>query len=72
MSKPAKNQPAPALDPSLTAAHFTEPELRELRKLCRDAKNSGEGHELCWRYLQAAIDRAAPKPVIRPVDGMAG
>lgn len=40
-------------------AHFTEPELRELRKLCRDAKNSGEGHELCHRYLESALARAA-------------
>lgn len=69
----SKAKPAsPALDPALTAAHFTERELLQLRKLCRDAKNSGEGHEQCLGFLQAALDRAAGKLPIRPVDGMAG
>lgn len=44
--------------PSLTAAHFTERELHELRKACRDLKNSGEGSELAGKFLEAAIVRA--------------
>lgn len=53
-----QSAPAPALEPSLTAAHFTERELHELRKACRDLRNSGEGSELAGKFLEAAIARA--------------
>jgi hypothetical protein len=49
----------------MLAAYFTERELTELRKICRDSDS-----ELGRRYLEAGLERAAGKPVIRPVDGM--
>lgn len=55
--------PAPALTPGLTAAHFTERELLELRRIVRDADS-----ELGVRFLQAALDRAGVRLAIRAVD----
>ena len=57
MSKPKTTQAATTA-PSLTPAHFTERELHELRKACRDLRNSGEGSELAGKFLEAAIVRA--------------
>jgi len=56
---------APACPEGLTAAYFTDRELLELRKVCRDADG-----DLAKRFLEVAISRAEAKPVIRPVDGM--
>lgn len=53
---PPKAAPAsltPTLPDGMTAAWFTERELLELRKVCRDADS-----ELGKRFLQAGIDRA--------------
>ena len=47
----------------LTAAHFTDRELLELRRIVRDADS-----ELGVRFLQAALDRAGARPATRAVD----
>lgn len=49
----SSGSPVTQLTPGLTAAHFTESELHELRRVCRDSDS-----ELGRRYLQAGIDRA--------------
>ncbi len=49
----------------LTVALFTAHELEALRTICRDSDN-----ESARRILTAGLDRAASKPVIRPVDGV--
>jgi hypothetical protein len=54
--------PAPVVPAGLVTAHFTERELTELRKICRDADS-----ELGVRFLAEGLARALP---IRPVDGV--
>jgi hypothetical protein len=49
-------------DHTMVPAVFTERELDELRKICRDADS-----ELGVRFLAAGLARALP---IRPVDGV--
>lgn len=63
LARSGKGQSAPAALPGLTPAHFTDRELLELRKVCRDSDS-----ELGTRFLQAALDRAGARPAIRAVD----
>ena len=54
-----------AIPAGLTPALFTAHELEALRTICRDSDN-----ESARRILTAGLDRAASKPVIRPVDSV--
>lgn len=52
----AQSPPTASLPPGLTAAHFTERELYQLRNACRDSDN-----ENASRFLEAALARAGGK-----------